>query len=130
MLARRLPSILPPMTLSEALETTKIHSVAGMLEPGASLLARRPFRSPHHTISGPGLIGGTLTGAFALAWLSGRFRWHSFTGPAETGRYLAGAGLMGRRRRDGRAVREARGAETLESYREFVDDWEAFQEAL
>ncbi|MCR9149000.1 MAG: YeeE/YedE family protein [Rhodobacteraceae bacterium] len=44
---------------------------------------------------GPGLIGGTLTGAFALAWLSGRFRWHSFTGPAETGRYLAGAGLMG-----------------------------------
>jgi magnesium chelatase family protein len=58
MLAQRLPGILPPMTLEEALETTKIHSVAGMLAAGESLLATRPFRAPHHTISDAGLIGG------------------------------------------------------------------------
>jgi magnesium chelatase family protein len=58
MLARRLPSILPDLTLDEALETTKIHSVAGLLEPNTPLLATRPFRSPHHTISDAGLIGG------------------------------------------------------------------------
>jgi len=58
MLARRLPSILPSMGLEEALETTKIHSVAGMLLPGQSLLTSRPFRAPHHTISDAGLIGG------------------------------------------------------------------------
>ena len=58
MLARRIPTILPPMTLHEALETTKIHSVAGMLGPGQSLVGVRPFRSPHHTISDAGLIGG------------------------------------------------------------------------
>lgn len=58
MLSRRLPSILPPLTIEEALETTKIHSVAGQLEPGVPLLATRPFRSPHHTISDAGLIGG------------------------------------------------------------------------
>jgi magnesium chelatase family protein len=58
MLARRLPSILPSMTLDEALETTKIHSVAGTLPPGVSLLTVRPFRAPHHTISDAGLIGG------------------------------------------------------------------------
>jgi magnesium chelatase family protein len=58
MLARRLPSILPSMSLEEALETTKIHSVAGMLPPGQSLLTQRPFRAPHHTISDAGLIGG------------------------------------------------------------------------
>lgn len=51
MLAKRLPTILPPMTLHEALETTKIHSVAGKLGDNASLVAHRPFRSPHHTIS-------------------------------------------------------------------------------
>lgn len=51
MLAKRLPSILPPLTLQEALETTKIHSVAGRLGSEASLIAQRPFRSPHHTIS-------------------------------------------------------------------------------
>jgi magnesium chelatase family protein len=61
MLARRLPSILPPLTLEEALETTKIHSVAGMLGPGQALIATRPFRSPHHTISDAGLIGGGTT---------------------------------------------------------------------
>ncbi len=58
MLARRLPTILPRMTLEEALETTKIHSVAGLLPGDQGLVAVRPFRSPHHTISDAGLIGG------------------------------------------------------------------------
>ncbi|MDX1906688.1 MAG: YifB family Mg chelatase-like AAA ATPase [Bacteroidia bacterium] len=58
MLARRMPSILPPLTLHEALETTKIHSVAGILEENASLVAQRPFRSPHHTASDVALVGG------------------------------------------------------------------------
>ena len=58
MLAKRLPTILPPLSLSEALETTKIHSVAGKLPENASLITKRPFRSPHHTISDAGLIGG------------------------------------------------------------------------
>lgn len=58
MLARRLPGILPPLSLEEALETTKIHSVAGLLGAEQSLVATRPFRAPHHTISDAGLIGG------------------------------------------------------------------------
>ncbi|HSI74961.1 MAG TPA: YifB family Mg chelatase-like AAA ATPase [Lunatimonas sp.] len=58
MLAKRLPSILPPLSLHEALETTKIHSVAGKLGTEASLVAQRPFRSPHHTISDVALVGG------------------------------------------------------------------------
>ena len=58
MLARRVPTILPDMSISEALETTKIHSVAGRLAPGSALVATRPFRSPHHSISYAGLIGG------------------------------------------------------------------------
>ncbi len=58
MMAKRLPSILPPLTLQEALETTKIHSVAGHMERGSSLLSQRPFRSPHHTISSVALVGG------------------------------------------------------------------------
>jgi magnesium chelatase family protein len=58
MLAKRLPTILPPLNLQEALETTKIHSVAGKLQPDAMLIARRPFRSPHHTISDMALVGG------------------------------------------------------------------------
>lgn len=58
MLAKRLPSILPPLSLQEALETTKIHSVAGKLGREASLIAQRPFRSPHHTISDVALVGG------------------------------------------------------------------------
>ncbi len=58
MLARRLPTILPPLTLHEALETTKIHSVAGVLPPDTSLITTRPFRSPHHTISDVALVGG------------------------------------------------------------------------
>jgi magnesium chelatase family protein len=58
MLAKRLPSILPPLTLQEALETTKIHSVAGRLNKETSLLYQRPFRSPHHTISDIALVGG------------------------------------------------------------------------
>ncbi len=58
MLAKRLPSILPPMSLAEALETTKIHSVVGRLKAEDSLLAQRPFRAPHHTISDVALVGG------------------------------------------------------------------------
>jgi magnesium chelatase family protein len=58
MLAKRLPTILPPLTLNEALETTKIHSVAGRLGKNATLLTTRPFRSPHHTISDVALVGG------------------------------------------------------------------------
>ena len=58
MLAKRLPSILPPMTLKEALETTKIHSVVGRVKEHTSLMAQRPFRSPHHTISDVALVGG------------------------------------------------------------------------
>lgn len=58
MLAKRLPSILPPLSLSEALETTKIHSVSGTLPQGKALVDRRPFRSPHHTISDIALVGG------------------------------------------------------------------------
>ena len=58
MMAKRLPSILPPLSLHESLETTKIHSVAGRLGKDASLVAIRPFRSPHHTISSVALVGG------------------------------------------------------------------------
>ena len=58
MLAKRLPSILPPMTLSEALETTKIHSVVGRVKENVGIMAQRPFRSPHHTISNVALVGG------------------------------------------------------------------------
>ncbi|HID55485.1 TPA: ATP-binding protein, partial [Candidatus Poribacteria bacterium] len=58
MLARRLPTILPDMTLEEALETTKIHSIAGLLSPDTPIISTRPFRSPHHTVSNAGLIGG------------------------------------------------------------------------
>lgn len=58
MMAKRLPSILPPLTLQEALETTKIHSVAGKMDSDSSLLFRRPFRAPHHTISSVALVGG------------------------------------------------------------------------
>jgi magnesium chelatase family protein len=59
MLAKRVPGICPPLTLEEALETTRVHSVVGLLAPGAAMVTRRPFRAPHHTISDAGLIGGT-----------------------------------------------------------------------
>ena len=58
MLAKRLPGILPPLTLAEALDTTKIHSIVGQLGPGQALVTRRPFRAPHHTASDAGLLGG------------------------------------------------------------------------
>jgi magnesium chelatase family protein len=60
MLAKRLPTILPPLTLDEALETTKIHSIVGLLGPGQALVTRRPFRTPHHTASDAGLLGGNV----------------------------------------------------------------------
>ena len=59
MMAKRLPSILPPLSLAESLETTQIHSVAGKLQRGTSLISQRPFRAPHHTISEVALVGGT-----------------------------------------------------------------------
>ena len=58
MLSRRIPSILPPLTVEEALEVTRIHSVAGTLRNGEALMSRRPFRAPHHTVSDAGLLGG------------------------------------------------------------------------
>ncbi|MDE7451943.1 MAG: YifB family Mg chelatase-like AAA ATPase [Paramuribaculum sp.] len=70
MMAKRLPGILPPLSLAEALETTKIHSVAGKLKGGSKLLTRRPFRSPHHTISPVALVGGgsnPMPGEISLA---------------------------------------------------------------
>ena len=70
MMAKRLPSILPPLSLAESLETTQIHSVAGKLSNGMSLISQRPFRSPHHTVSQVGLAGGTtkaMPGEVSLA---------------------------------------------------------------
>jgi magnesium chelatase family protein len=60
MLAKRLATILPPLTLEEALETTKIHSIVGLLKPRQALVTRRPFRAPHHTASDAGLLGGNI----------------------------------------------------------------------
>jgi magnesium chelatase family protein len=60
MLAKRLATILPPLTLNEALETTKIHSIMGLLAPGQALVTKRPFRAPHHTASDAGLLGGNM----------------------------------------------------------------------
>lgn len=60
MLAKRLATILPPLTLDEALETTKIHSIVGLLAPGQALVTHRPFRAPHHTASDAGLLGGNI----------------------------------------------------------------------
>lgn len=70
MMAKRIPSILPPLSLSEALETTKIHSVAGKLSRGSMLMTRRPFRTPHHTVSTVALVGGgtnPMPGEISLA---------------------------------------------------------------
>jgi magnesium chelatase family protein len=58
MLAARLPTILPPLTPAESLETTRVYSATGRLGPGEALLTRRPFRAPHHTISDAGMVGG------------------------------------------------------------------------
>jgi magnesium chelatase family protein len=60
MLARRLATILPPLTVEEALETTRVHSIVGLLRPGQALVTARPFRSPHHTASDAGLLGGNI----------------------------------------------------------------------
>lgn len=59
MMARRIPTIMPPLSLEEALETTKVHSVCGVLTPGEAIVSQRPFRDPHHTISDVGLLGGS-----------------------------------------------------------------------
>jgi magnesium chelatase family protein len=70
MMAKRLPGILPPLTLAESLETTQIHSVAGKLSSGTSLISQRPFRSPHHTVSQVAMTGGgnrALPGEVSLA---------------------------------------------------------------
>ena len=70
MMAKRLPSILPPLSLAESLETTQIHSVAGLLKTGSTLISQRPFRAPHHTISEVALVGGgnnPMPGAISLA---------------------------------------------------------------
>lgn len=70
MMAKRLPSILPPLSLAEALETTKIHSVAGKLQRGSMLMTKRPFRTPHHTVSPVALVGGganPMPGEISLA---------------------------------------------------------------
>jgi magnesium chelatase family protein len=61
MLARRLPTILPPLTPGESLETTRIYSAMGRLGPDEPLMRQRPFRSPHHTISDAGMVGGGST---------------------------------------------------------------------
>jgi magnesium chelatase family protein len=58
MLARRLPSILPPLSFEEAIETTKVYSILGLVRPGCGLIGTRPFRAPHHTVSDAGLVGG------------------------------------------------------------------------
>ena len=70
MMAKRLPSILPPLSLAESLETTQIHSVAGKLSSGTSLISQRPFRSPHHTVSQVAMTGGgnrALPGEVSMA---------------------------------------------------------------
>jgi len=69
MLAKRLTTILPPLTLEEALETTKIHSIVGLLKPGQALVTRRPFRTPHHTQAMPDYWAAISTQPRA------RFRW-------------------------------------------------------
>jgi magnesium chelatase family protein len=74
MLARRLATILPAMSLAEALETTRIHSVAGLTGGRTAFITMRPFRAPHHTISDVGLIGG------GLRPLPGRCPWRTTAG--------------------------------------------------
>src|SRR5438046_7144091 len=76
MLTNRLPPILPQLTLDEARDTTKIHSIVGLLAPGQALITQRPFRAPHHTASDAGLLGGNVNptpGEISLAHHGVRF---------------------------------------------------------
>ena len=76
MLAKRLAGILPPLTFAEAVEATQVHSVCGIMPVGKALLEERPFRSPHHTVSDAGLIGGTNCRSFrATFWSNFGSRW-------------------------------------------------------
>jgi len=86
MLARRIPTIMPAMSLEEAIETTKIHSVCGLLPAGEAVLRHRPFRDPHHTISDIGLLGGTANitpgrSAWPTTVFSSSTSFPSFTAP-------------------------------------------------
>ena len=79
MLAKRFPGILPPLTRAEALETTQIHSVAGLLPKGAGLMRERPFRAPHHSISDAGLLGGGSGTKSGVGRLGGRLTLEAMT---------------------------------------------------
>ncbi len=86
MLARRLPTILPPLQFEEAIETTKVYSILGLVRAGAALIGARPFRAPHHTVSDAGLVGGgTVRGRAKSRWrTTGYCFWTSCLSSAAT----------------------------------------------
>lgn len=102
MLAKRLPGILPPLSYEEALETTAIYSVAGLVQAGTGLLQQRPFRSPHHSVSAAAIAGGgtvprpgevSLAHNGVLFWTSCRSsaakRWRCCASQSRTGAFLS-----------------------------------------